>query len=205
MRNSLTLLSTALLLNLFSTAYAASAIDLSVKGLITPSACSPILSGGGVIDHGKLSAGDLNQGNPTYLPKHTVQMNVSCEAQTLFGLKAIDNRTASGSSSSFGLGFVNGDKKLGWFYLYFNNPVMDGATARSIVSYDNGITWRPEDMFEPGPLFAISTPADTSLPIAGRELAVELEIATGIYDAAGMDLSQEVPLDGSATIEVKYL
>jgi hypothetical protein len=82
---------------------------------------------------------------------------------------------------------------------------MDGATARSIVSYDNGNTWRPEDMFEPGPLFAISTPADTSLPIAGRELAVELEIATGIYDAAGMDLSQEVPLDGSATIEVKYL
>ena len=43
MSKSLTLLSTVLLLNMFSPVHAASSIDLSVKGLITPSACAPTL------------------------------------------------------------------------------------------------------------------------------------------------------------------
>lgn len=205
MSKSLTLLSTVLLLNMFSPVHAASSIDLSVKGLITPSACAPTLTGGGVIDHGKISAGDLNKNNPTPLPTRSLQMSVSCEAQTLFGLKAVDNRAASGSGSKFGVGFVNSDKKLGWYYLYFNNPMMDGAPARAIVSYDNGSTWRPEDALEPGLLSAMSALSDTSTPIAASNLAVELEVASGIYATAAMDLREEVAIDGSATIEVKYL
>ncbi|SDR42345.1 Protein of unknown function [Pseudomonas grimontii] len=205
MSKSLTLLSTALLLNMFSPVQAASSIDLAVKGLITPSACAPTLSGAGVVDHGKISAKDLKPDNPTSLPKHFLRMNVSCEAPTLFGLRGIDNRASSGLTSNYGLGFVNGDKKLGWFYLYLNNPMMDGLPARSIVSYDNGSTWQPEDNLEPLALFAMSDLSDTNTPIAARELAVELEVASGIFATNGMDLSQEVPIDGSATIEVKYL
>ena len=86
MSKSLTLLSAALLLNMFSPAHAASSTDLTVRGLITPSACAPALSGGGVIDFGKLSASDLKPDNPTSLPEHSFQMTVSCDAPTLFGL-----------------------------------------------------------------------------------------------------------------------
>ena len=42
-------------------ALAASSTDLTVKGLITPSACTPALSNAGAVDFGKLSAKDLNQ------------------------------------------------------------------------------------------------------------------------------------------------
>jgi hypothetical protein len=73
------------------------------------------------------------------------------------------------------------------------------------VSYDNGSTWRPEDALEPGLLSAMSALSDTSTPIAASNLAVELEVASGIYATAAMDLREEVAIDGSATIEVKYL
>lgn len=44
----------ALLLAAFApAAFAASSADLNVFGTITPSACAPVLSDGGVIDHGK--------------------------------------------------------------------------------------------------------------------------------------------------------
>jgi len=89
--------------------------------------------------------------------------------------------------------------------MYLNNPMMDGLPARSIVSYDNGSTWQPEDNLEPIALFAMSDLSDTNTPIAARELAVELEVESGIFATKGMDLSQEVPIDGSATIEGQYL
>lgn len=39
-------------------AFAASATDLSVTGVITPSSCVPSLSSGGIVDHGKLTVKD---------------------------------------------------------------------------------------------------------------------------------------------------
>ncbi|MDO9347200.1 MAG: DUF1120 domain-containing protein, partial [Pseudomonas sp.] len=48
-------------------AIAASSVDLAVKGLITPSSCTPTLSNGGAVDYGKLSAKDLNADSKTPL------------------------------------------------------------------------------------------------------------------------------------------
>jgi type 1 fimbria pilin len=55
MNKSLALLSTSLLLATASPAFAASSVDLTVKGLITPNACTPALSevlidGNGVLE-----------------------------------------------------------------------------------------------------------------------------------------------------------
>ena len=44
---------------LSGTAHAASTVELTVKGLITPMACTPLLSGGGLVDFGKISRNDL--------------------------------------------------------------------------------------------------------------------------------------------------
>lgn len=60
MNTALKTLITALMLTSAGTAMAASSVDLSVRGLITPSACEPTLSSGGVYDIGKISAKDLN-------------------------------------------------------------------------------------------------------------------------------------------------
>ncbi|MBS7680196.1 DUF1120 domain-containing protein, partial [Vibrio cholerae] len=52
--------SSLLLLACTPAALAASAVDLSVRGLVIPAACLPQLSSGGLIDYGKIAQQDLN-------------------------------------------------------------------------------------------------------------------------------------------------
>lgn len=110
----------ALLLAGAGNAVAASSIDLAVKGTITPSACTPTLANGGVVDYGKISAKDLKVDSHTRLPSQKLQMTVDCEAATLFALAAKDNREGTESSLdyyNFGLGLINGSEKLGYLEL----------------------------------------------------------------------------------------
>ena len=68
MKTLLSTVAASVMLVTGATAFAASTVDLAVKGLIVPSACTPTLSGGGIIDHGKISAKDLRPNNPTLSP-----------------------------------------------------------------------------------------------------------------------------------------
>ena len=68
-------LSATALIGVAPYALAASSTDLTVTGIITPNACTPTLSGGGIVDHGKFSAKDLNAGHETTaLPTETLQL-----------------------------------------------------------------------------------------------------------------------------------
>lgn len=69
MKTPVSLLSSALLLAMTSSVFAASSVDLSVKGLITPSACTPSLPGD--VDFGKIAAKDLNIDTSTALERKT--------------------------------------------------------------------------------------------------------------------------------------
>ncbi|WP_122802093.1 DUF1120 domain-containing protein, partial [Pseudomonas viridiflava] len=53
MNKHLIAVASALLITGTAPAFAASTVDLTVKGIITPNACTPGLSSGGIIDHGK--------------------------------------------------------------------------------------------------------------------------------------------------------
>ena len=208
MNKPLVLLSTALLLTTASSAFAASSVDLTVKGLITPSACTPLISGGGVVDHGKISAKDLRQDNPTSLPGFALQLTINCEAATSFAIRPIDNRRGSATSlsgSDFGLGLVNGDKKLGRFYLTPKNMVADTVSVQPIASRDGGRTWYPEWAWELESLWGAGAMDDGTTLIPVRTLAMDLEVSTQITRANELDLSTELPIDGSGTLEVVYL
>ncbi|NWC94509.1 MULTISPECIES: DUF1120 domain-containing protein [unclassified Pseudomonas] len=187
-------------------AFAASTVDLTVTGLITPNSCTPLLSGGGQVDHGKISAKDLNTDKMTVIGVQTLQMSVSCDAAILIGLKAIDNRAGSSSSGQgMGLGLINGDQKLGFYYLYLRNPIADTVAVQPIITEDNGRSWFNDAFWNPQFLSSVGAMSDDSQPIPVRDLTVDLEVQTVIARTDGLDLSNEVPIDGSATLEVKYL
>ncbi|MCF5053763.1 DUF1120 domain-containing protein [Pseudomonas syringae] len=209
MNKHLIAVASALLITGTAPAFAASTVDLTVKGIITPNACTPGLSGGGVIDHGKMSAKDLNTDRTTPLPAVSLQMTVTCDAPVLFAIKATDNRFGSGSGSSFGLGFINGTQKLGFYNLnlgsFANPPVADGEVVQAIASFDNGTTWERFDSFEHGLMLSVATLADVSTPRPTRELVTEVNYNGFINRTDGLDLSNEVTIDGSATLEVLYL
>ncbi|CAI8803803.1 MULTISPECIES: DUF1120 domain-containing protein [Pseudomonas] len=197
---------TSLMLLTCATAHAASTVDLTVKGLIVPSACTPNLSGGGVIDHGKISAKDLRPDNPTHIGKNVMTIAVVCDGATSFALNAIDNRADSAIMASlFGLGFINGTQKLGWFDLMLQNAVADGVQVETIASGDGGNTWYKEKFWDPGLYMSVATTDDTTQPVPVKELVMEMEVSTSIARTDSLDLSNEVTLDGSATLEVKYL
>jgi hypothetical protein len=172
---------TSLMLLTCATAHAASTVDLTVKGLIVPSACTPNLSGGGVIDHGKISAKDLRPDNPTHIGKNVMTIAVVCDGATSFALNAIDNRADSAIMASL---FVQ---------------------VETIASGDGGNTWYKEKFWDPGLYMSVATTDDTTQPVPVKELVMEMEVSTSIARTDSLDLSNEVTLDGSATLEVKYL
>ena len=209
MNKHLIALASALLITGTAPAFAASTVDLTVKGIITPNACTPGLSSGGVIDHGKMSAKDLNTDRITILPTASLQMTVNCDALVLFALRAMDNRLGSGTGSGFGLGLINGTQKLGSYALNLgssaNPPVADGDIVQGIASFDNGTTWEKYNSFEHGLMLSVAALSDLTTPRPTEELVTEVNYLGYINRTDGLDLSEEVQIDGSATIEVVYL
>lgn len=200
------LLITALLASA-GNAVAASSVDLSVKGTITPSACTPTLTNGGVADFGKLAAKDLRPDWPTYLPYQAMQMSVTCDAATLFAIASKDNREGSESISdyyNFGLGLINGSEKLGYLAVGVSSAMADGVNVRPIGSRDGGTTWRGESSFMDDGLTSFAQ-VGTLVPIPMQRLTTNLQVSAAIAPSQGLTLTNEVPLDGAVTVTVVYL
>lgn len=200
-------LSATALMGVAPYALAASSTDLTVTGTITPGACVPTLSDGGVVDHQTISAKDLNPTQPTNLPVKTLQLSINCDAAQPISLSTIDNRPGSSNDTTdhYGLGFINGNQKLGGFHMRMLNRLADGAPVSSLISNDGGTTWRASSWMEPSaPLISIGS-VGSSNPIAVKDVTMDLEVRTQIARADGLDLSDNVAIDGSMTLEVGYL
>lgn len=191
--------------------HAASSIDLSVSGMITPSACTPSLSNGGVYDLGKIAAKDLNADQPTPLPAQTLQLGIACEASTLVALKSSDNRAGSHFDSEntlkFGLGLVNGNEKLGSMALYMQNVAADGVEMRPLGSVGSTAEWSPTPVMSTTFLTSFTSNWNTPFlaPTPIQRLTADVQITPRIAPANTLTLTREVPIDGSATLEINYL
>lgn len=188
-------------------AMAASSVDLTVKGLITPSACEPTLSKGGNVEIGKISAKDLKADEHTTLDDQVLELTVTCDGATLMAIEPKDNRAGSASeidSAAFGLGLVNGNEKLGYFAMILDAPVADGTELGPIVSRDGGLTWTRLMFLINDGITSVAN-STTIAPVPVQSLVANLIIAPSIAPASGLTLTEEVPIDGSATLTVKYL
>jgi hypothetical protein len=55
------------------------------------------------------------------------------------------------------------------------------------------------------PLYTVSLFSDTSRPIQAKNVTMDLTIITSIARADSLNLTEQVTLDGSITLEVGYL
>lgn len=185
-------------------AFAASSTDLTVTGLITPVACTPTFSGGGVIDIGKVSSSDLNQSSNTLVGTHPIQLVVNCDAATKFALNPIDNQDGTSPGNWFGLGLTPDDEQLGFFFPKVVQ-VKEGTTSLdAIKSNDGGATWVKATDAQAGYLLSVAATGG-SAPIDAKDVTFDFEVDTYIARADSLTLDNEVIIDGSATFEVKYL
>ncbi|KTB68981.1 DUF1120 domain-containing protein [Pseudomonas sp. MAFF 301514] len=187
-------------------AQAASTVELNVSGRITPSACAPSLSDGGVYDLGKIAAKDLNIDRPTPLPTSSLQLAITCEARTLLALQPRDNRLGSSyhdSPNTFGLGQAGNNAKLGYLLLTLEAVLADGVAMTPIGSTESS-SWSRTDILSHQFLTAFAQ--DTSVtPAPVQQLTAQLQIVPALAPANTLPLSEEVPFEGSVTLTIKYL
>lgn len=201
---------------LSGTAQAASTVELTVKGLITPMACTPLLSGGGMVDFGKISRNDLNLTNGTRLPHKYLTLTVNCNAAGRFALRMRDNRDGTAHVNSeifYGLGLDSSGNKIGVYSVSFDpkqTVVDDLAVVYGTESTTGGLAWRtanlnPIDVGSRSLLGFTDVVGSTSGPSAIQTLTSTLKLEATINARQNLDLSVETPMDGSATLEVVYL
>lgn len=199
-------ISTTLLLACAPAVLAAGTTDLSVSGTITPSSCTPSLSGGGIIDHGKLTSKNLDQQLPTRLPPGDLHLQVDCEGPTLFTLTTLDNRAGTSAviAAYHGLGTVNDDQNLGSVGFGIFEPQADSNPVVTIMSRNNGASWGPSSYLGHAALTAFATPGDPHTPIALQHLSARLRANTIIAPATDLTLLDELPIDGHVTMQITY-
>lgn len=197
-------------------AQAASSIDLSVLGRIIPTACTPLLSAGGVIDYGKISHQDLNLEQGTRLPVKTLQISIDCNAPSRYALRMRDNRDGSATVNSeiyYGLGFDRSGNRIGLYSMSFDPRQTQADTSASIYGTESttgGVAWRtanlnPIDIGANSYLGFTDIEGSVAGPSAIGTLTGTVSIHTVISARRNLDLSVDTPLDGSATLEVVYL
>ncbi|WP_372437223.1 DUF1120 domain-containing protein [Pseudomonas chlororaphis subsp. aureofaciens] len=200
-----------------SSAGVASAADLSVSGHIRPGgACSLALGNGGTFELGTISRKDLKEDEDTYVGPPSllrISLGVHCQAPTKIALRMLDNRAGTSTSSlawAFGLG-ASGGKNVGWYSLWVEQLNGDGKPGllRQVRKSPESQVWEVPTIgwgwaTRVSWLYSWAERGQT-LPQAFQDISGELELHTYIAPAKKLDLSQEVAIDGSATVELVYL
>lgn len=202
------LLAVLLLLTTTPATFAASFVDLTVTGRLTPDACHVTLSDDGMVDHGKIPSHTLNATEFTVLPSQWLQLNVQCSRPMLFALVGLDNRAESSLAPGFFYGLGRNihapAERLGSVALSYRNPTGDAQAMQVLASSDNGETWSPEPNAYPKSYVGFAPPGDRQPDFIGQ-LSAQLRIDTSINFAQYLTLNQEVPLDGAIVLDLRYL
>lgn len=216
MINHLAIFATTLLISATPKVLAASAVDLSVKGLITPVACTPSLSNNGLVDYGKISRQDLSADKRTQLRDQLLDLRLQCNGPARFALLMRDNRDGSAIVNSeiyYGLNHDNSGNKIGLYSLSFDpasTVVDEWPQVYRTDSTTGGVAWSLSSSHSI-PIGARSYLGFTDVagssagPIGIQSLSSRVTVETVIAPTSELDLSADVRLDGSATLDVVYL
>lgn len=193
-------------------AFAQSA-DLSVTGKIFPVACSVELGNGGIVDLGDIGSGTLSPTEMTVLKTVEMPLAVSCNTPARVAFIGIDNAVDSAIVENvYGLGRTPAGEKIGGADLRFYDIDIDGQRGYWTRSYDNGGTWSPADgTYLQPPLmqhyhlgFTAQTGAITG-PDPIQQLRAKMLVIAKIAPSLQLTLTEDVAINGNATINLMYL
>jgi len=210
----------------------AESIDVRVIGTISPTACTPILAGGGTVDYGNIQPSSLAKDTYTTLEEKQLDFSITCDAPAKVAIKATSQRGNSAVSqvdgsldlvsisnalfgnvntAAYGLG-LDGGKGIGGYGLRLAADTMmaDNVAVDSIQSNGNTTDWAKTSV---GSL--VNTPTTmrystwaatgTTTPIAFTTLTGKLGVQAYINKASELDLTKPIALDGLTTLELVYL
>lgn len=211
MMHSTTALMTLLLL-LTAPRVLAQSAELSIVGNLLPGACNTVLEGGGVVDLGTTLAEKLSPSEETALGSVRLPMTVTCLVPVRFAFMGIDNTGDSASvATRYGLGLSPDGERIGGAVISFKDPATDGAPVHYTRSEDGGQQWEPSGNAGSTWLGKVSINGFSTAsgvvtgPDPMASLKVDLEIRTYIQPTNALTVDDNVPIQGSATIDLIYL
>lgn len=219
MNKQVTLLCTLAASLLFSfSAQAAETAEIKVKGSVLPPACVPAFVSGDTVDYGTIPLSTLKSGAYAQLETRSIPFTVTCNAKMQIGITATDNRAASRlytvgalpDMHIFGLGMVGG-RKVGGYTLYLGKNMKVDGNAQSTnlfrqiggaSSWTTGVEGNARFDNNAGYIFTLGS---GNTPATGQTWTFDIKITTYLNTLENLNVANAFPLDGSATIEVKYL
>lgn len=212
----------ALALSLITSALAfgahAQSVDLRVTASIVPAACTPALSGGGIVDFGVIPASTLSKTYPTEVGSRTTSLTITCDAPAQVGFKVIDNRAASvaigAGEKRFGLGTAGG-AKIGAYTLTLDPTqfTVDGGQGFGLYSDTSQSSWQSintvRDIQDSGmsiqEVYSVAKSDGSDAPDAFQTMTTAIEVTAVVARGDSLPLGERIEFDGSATIELTYL
>ncbi|MCR4465550.1 DUF1120 domain-containing protein [Burkholderia sp. SCN-KJ] len=192
---------------LLCSGHALAGTDLSVSGRIQPGACSLALGNGGTVDLGTISRKDLREDSVSFLKTQRISLGIQCQAPTTVAFRALDNRAGTPIyGNAFGLS-ASGGKNVGGYYLVPVDRIGDGNPLVHLVGKGGAGGWEVVGgtaWLSPTWLSSWAERGQ-SLPQAFQNISSTLEVVIMIAPTKDLDLSQQVSIDGSATMELIYL
>ncbi|MFL1546962.1 DUF1120 domain-containing protein [Pseudomonas sp. O39] len=202
---------------LFDALAAGRSRELRLQARFAPAACTPTLSNGGHVALGKLSVSDLNLDKETALASRALSLSVTCDAPTAFAVRMQDNREGSATGiadeSTYGLGLDARQQKIGRYRLLFDPARTTADSFTQVFQTDSATGALPWSGASTG-VAAVganrylgfgATSGSTSGPSAIQTLNTTLSLEAVIAPLGSLDLSNQVLLDGSGTLEIHYL
>lgn len=189
---------------------AADTTELKVKGTIRPAACTPSFAGGDVVDYGVIMVNKLKAGVKTVLPVKSIDFRVACDGPIKIAMTVIDNRAGSipsGVATEYGLGTINGTK-IGGYSIVMGLATTDGAAATPAMSKDKTTWGNVNKMFDnilPSTFYTWYKNSSFVTTQAFSTLKLTVTVQATLDKPENLPLTQDIPLDGSATFQIEYL
>lgn len=212
----------------------AASVDVRVVGAITPSACTPTLSGGGTVDYGVINPTTLSATDYTVLPEKSVDFSITCTAPAKVAITPLNGRpgTVAGATEAAagwaltpvsllslegagvaGLGLSNGEK-IGGYAMKVEDLTTDGAAADVIRNMKGAgdANWVASGNHygffrNVGTVpFTVTAAAPGTLTSkAFTTLNGKLRVQAYLNKTSELNVANVVNLDGLTTIELIYL
>lgn len=186
-------------------------VTLTVTGTVQPQVCVPTLSKS--IDFGTIAKTDLvdaSNGFSSIGKDQFAALTVACAAPTSFAISSVDNKAGTVSDKlpslgydAFGFGQTPDGVNIGGYELKPRSIIADGKSIDAYRATDGTASvWTKTTAFDAqGNL----TRFGDSATEYGSYTTVSTIIDVKPLISNALNFGQEIKLDGSSTLEVKYL
>lgn len=201
-----------------SSAFASESVDLKVTGTLIVGSCTPTIPNSASVDYGDVPVAGLNATSANALGDKSTDFTVSCESPMKVGFITTDDRsdsemtglaTAQDATHTFGLGFADASSNIpiGGYNVELEAPTYDSTAGSILTSTDSGSTWNVTtnaNMVNGGTeVYTVGTSA--GVPVAFKSATFPLKVSASTQATNTLNLVDDTPIDGQATITLKYL